>query len=136
MASLRTLIVAFAGAAAAWGPLPASAQEYQANVTEWMILPKYCWKQFNEKYTEPQFTITNCGGGMNHYCGALLDLQRAKRMKTNYERKGHLVVARRETLYTLSAMKRDGVSETCPIAKDVQATLNAIELQMKLHNIK
>ena len=140
MSFIRALSFAAAVGAGAWASLSspdaAAAQEYPANVMEWMALPKFCWRQFNQQFTGPEYSIGGCGVGMNHYCGALLDLGRAKRVKTPYQRRGYLLTARREAEYTLSAMKKDGVAETCPIASHVQATMREIELQYKLHNIK
>jgi hypothetical protein len=73
---------------------------------------------------------------MNHYCWGLLDLQRSKKAKSPAERKTLLETAREHTLYTLSWMKREGTTATCPIAAHVEGTLRDIQLQMKIYSLK
>ena len=115
----------------------AGAEPYSvAPVTEYMLLPKFCWGHFNDELQGEEFYIPRCGGGTNHYCDGLLSLQRSKKAKDIYARKVMLTSAKKDTLYTIGYLKRDGVVESCPIAPHVQQTLQEIELQMQIYHVK
>jgi len=99
---------------------------------EVIALPHFCYGQFlKEKYTAPEFNIPqSCGVGMNHYCPALVVLNRAnKSYADRMNRRGYLESAERQTVYTLEAMKK---SPSCPIRPHVENTYRQIQMQIKL----
>lgn len=97
---------------------------YKASALELAQLPKFCWSQYMD-IKGPEYEIRDCGVRMNHYCPALQDLMRAnKALGKPEERRRHLVLARRETLYTVNGMKD---YPACPIRAHVEGTLRQIE---------
>lgn len=81
-------------------------------------LPKYCWAQYSDTPLPAQqgFNITGCGPRMNHFCPALLAINRASEMSRSYEQRRSLAnYAAREVQYTLS-----GIPGSCPILQDVR----------------
>ena len=107
-----------------------------APVMEYTQLPKFCWGHFNDELEGEQYYIPRCGVGTNHYCDGLLSLQRSKKANDIYARKAMLASAKKDTLYTIGYIKRDGVLESCPISPHVQQTLQEIELQFQIYHIK
>jgi hypothetical protein len=81
-------------------------------------LPQYCWGQFDKKFAGlPGYTISNCGGGMNHFCMGLVYMLRANKPGTPRSQKiGPITQARVELQYTI-----DRMAPNCPISADVQA---------------
>ena len=72
---------------------------------------------------------SSCGVYVNHYCPALLEVIRANKSFDNLgARKQHLVVARRETLYTLNGIKG---FPACPIRGHVESTLKQVETSLR-----
>jgi len=98
--------------------------------SEALMLPQFCWAQYmdNMKGKGPQYTIPvwgdhGCGVNINHYCPALVELQRARKamgVKKKGERLQHLRVAKKDTLYTWNGIKDH---PSCPIWQHVQTTL-------------
>jgi hypothetical protein len=135
------IVVAVAKVAATLASGVKAASEDEVSVTEYITLPKFCWYQFSggkvaDANLGPESQVTNCGPHMNHYCYGLLDLQRSRKAKNVADRKMLLGRARTHTTYTLTGMKQDGTMTTCSITPHVEATMRAIELQMKIYNVK
>jgi hypothetical protein len=88
-------------------------------------LPAFCYSQYVEGATAPEFKIPpGCGPGMNHYCFALVELNRGKRAVGNRnQRLTHLKLSRAQTLYTLRAMEQ---YPHCPIRAHVDKTFNEV----------
>jgi len=108
-----------------------------ATVTEYVQLPKFCWSAFENSLVGPEFNIPpGCGVGSNHYCYGLLDLMRAKKAKTPAQKRPYLSAAKTNTVYTLSAFKREGLLATCPITAHAEGTMREIDLQYKIFGIK
>lgn len=107
-----------------------------APVSEYTLLPKFCWGHFNDDLKGEQYYIPGCGVGTNHYCDGLLDLQRAKKTKNVHQKKPMLARAKRDTLYTIGWLEREGVMGSCPISPHVKQTLQEIELQYQIYHIK
>ena len=116
----------------------ASAAPYSyAPVTEYMLLPKFCWGHFSEEFVGADYGMPkSCGVGMNHYCDGLLALQMSKKARNPTERRRMLVKAKDDTLYTIGWMKQVGTTDTCPMASHVQQTLQETELQFQIWKIK
>lgn len=108
----------------------ASATKYKAPAVEVVLLPQFCWAQYMENVEGPEYSISGCGVGMNHYCPALIELIEAKRSvgAKAKERAGHLAVAHDGVLYTLKAMKD---YPDCPIRSHVESTLREVESLQK-----
>ena len=94
-------------------------------ITEVLSLPQYCWYMMGK--TEPQFTINNCGSGMNHYCPSLVALNRSMRASKREQKVGWLQSAEYDANYTLKAMQPE-----CPIKADVERTVNSIKQRRKI----
>ena len=115
----------------------AAAAPYSvAPVTEYMLLPKFCWGHFNDDLQGEEYYIPRCGVGTNHYCDGLLDLQRSKKARNATDRRIMLVKAKTNTVYTVGWLQREGLMASCPITSHVQQTLQEIELQFQLYHIK
>jgi len=95
---------------------------------EAMMLPKFCWGQFmKNRFRGPEFRIQNCGPGMNHYCPALVALNRANRSFDSRTKRGYLQGARAQALYTVKAMEK---YPYCPIRGQVDRTYQQIEREL------
>lgn len=109
----------------------AEAPDYKPPAREALLTPRFCWKQFmGSKFSEPQFRIPRrtCGAFVNHYCYALIDLNRANRTFGDQgKRRAYLMKARKDTLYTLRGIKP---YPRCPIRAHVENTLRAIDAQL------
>jgi hypothetical protein len=106
------------------GPTPLlAAEDGQASASEVLSLPRYCWGQFNPNLTGPQFKINDCGVGMNHYCGSVLEFNRSYSTREEFRRVQHLTVALRGVEYTLGWMKD---YPNCPIREDVLKTYTRV----------
>ena len=112
----------------------AAAQGYAPGTTaaERLQLPKYCWAQYIDKnYSgNPEYSITGCGVGMNHFCPGLIYLIRAQKVsnppKVRAENAGGAIA---EFNYTKRAMTPD-----CRLRADVDAALakaKAIQASVK-----
>lgn len=115
-------------------PLRASAQSdldgWHPTVVEATMLPKFCWGQFmGNRFKGPEFTIPrdSCGVGMNHYCPALVSLNRANRSFDSRTKRGYLQGARAQALYTVKAMQK---YPHCPIRGQVDRTYQQIEREL------
>lgn len=109
----------------------AHATKYKAPASEVAQLPRFCWAQYMANVEGPQYEIPRktCGVFTNHYCPALLEVIRANKSFGNLGvRKQHLMVARKETLYTLFHMKE---FPSCPIRSHAESTLRAVETSLK-----
>ena len=109
----------------------AHATKYKAPASEVVLLPRFCWAQYMEKVDGPKYEIprSSCGVYMNHYCPALLEVIRAnKSFGDPGVRKQHLIVARKETIYTLNGMKD---FPSCPIRGHAETTLREVETSLK-----
>ena len=129
MYSLKTLL--FFMSLSSGTALAIEMTGFQASPAEVMALPQFCYAQFlGEKYSAPQYRIPeSCGVGMNHYCPALVVLNRAnKSYAERMHRRGYLESAERQTIYTLKAMEK---YPNCPIRSQVETTYRLIEMQIK-----
>lgn len=117
----------------AWGGT-ASAQlkpDWQADKSEAVLLPQYCWNQMLDPNLKDSKYSIPCGGGMNHYCLGLLAEIRANRTSGNMPlKKLYLDRAKTNIRYTLDRME-----PSCSIAGDVQASAMRIDrLNRMYHN--
>jgi hypothetical protein len=87
---------------------PASGQTASTNATAVEIaqLPTFCWAQFGVPNTDgDQFRMQACGPGANHYCGALIQLIRAKHAPNKSARLDLVGHADADVAYTERAIK-------------------------------
>ena len=77
----------------------------KATASEVLMLPRFCWWEYNAAYKDTQLEIRNCGPGMNHYCSALVKFSRAERMSDRFKRIDTLNSVLRDVEYTLGWMK-------------------------------
>jgi hypothetical protein len=111
----------------------AIAAKYTAPASEVAMLPQFCWAQYMDNVSGPQYTIHDCGVFTNHYCPALLELQRANKAfgtKKRGERVQHLQVAKKETLYTLNGIKD---YPNCHIRQHVENTLKEVNTLLNIY---
>jgi hypothetical protein len=105
------------------GNAPAAFGGYGDGVTaiEKAQLPRFCWKQMEIPNAEgPEFTIpASCGVGMNHYCGGLVYLIRAKSAAGKAKRLSLLGLADEGIRYTEQWMNK---SPNCPIRGHLEAS--------------
>jgi len=96
--------------AAQWNPTPADK----------LKLPQYCWSQFDAifaKQTGIKMPIQICGGEMNHFCPALVMLNRAQDSKYHPNTRQDMM---REALGGINYTYR-GMPANCPLKPDVDA---------------
>jgi hypothetical protein len=89
-------------------------------------LPPYCWEQYLNGVSGPQYRIDTqtCGPAVNHYCPGLVELMRAKgSIGDSRKRSYHLKRAQHQTLYTLKGIEK---YPACAIRGHAQKTLNEI----------
>ena len=89
------------------------------SAVEIVQLPKFCWRQMGANVTGPEFSIGNCGPGMNHYCAGLVALMRAKGATSKGQRLSMLGLADTNVRYTENWMKD---YPNCPIRDHVAAS--------------
>jgi len=109
------------------------AAKYSAPASEIAMLPHFCYAQYVDNVSGPEYTIHDCGPIVNHYCPALLELQRAQKaigVKKKGERLQHLQVAKRDTLYTLNGIKG---FPNCPIRQHVESTLMQVNTLLNVY---
>jgi len=99
----------------------AHGQQHMPSAIELAQLPKFCYAQFKvPKATGPEYTIHDCGPGMNHYCYGLLDLVRARGYQPNkVSRLQWLGHAEQSIGYTEGWMKD---YPKCPLREHVAAS--------------
>jgi len=117
--------------------VPSDAAPYKAAASEIALLPKFCYQQYVDGVSGPEYSFPpadSCGYAMNHYCGGLISLIRAKRVVGNpRERQTKLAVARADVVYTVKGMEQ---YPACPIRDHVNATLTEIDFLMKIYGKK
>ena len=88
-------------------------------------LPQFCWEQYGAAQG-PQYRIgRDCGPMMNHYCGALVELLRAKKSAGDrIKRLTHLKLARESAIYTHSGMEK---YPSCSIRDHVMRSMREID---------
>jgi hypothetical protein len=98
----------------------ANGQQYPTAL-EVAQLPRFCWAQYKvPNATGDQFKIQGCGPAMNHYCGGLTWIIRAKGyVPKKNERLTMLKRAMVDIRYTEDGMKR---YPACPIRDHVMAS--------------
>lgn len=88
---------------------PRIPPKYPASPMEIAYLPKYCYNQYVDgALGGREFSITAdaCGYEMNHFCPALVYLQRASQIdKPKSERRGAVNDAIKDIEYTIRGMK-------------------------------
>jgi hypothetical protein len=128
---MRELLTVILAVGAAFLVLPCWAGGYKAPASEVMALPKFCWNQYSDQPLGPDFQIprSSCGDGMNHYCPALLMVNRSSKAKTKSARTQLLQVGLKETEYTLNWMKN---YPECPIREHVEQTLYRVRTALGL----
>ncbi|HKJ09997.1 MAG TPA: hypothetical protein VKA76_13005 [Gammaproteobacteria bacterium] len=94
-----------------------------------MLLPKFCWGQYlNLK--GPQYSINNCGPGMNHYCPSLILLNRGERTFGKAGKKRTLLrYAKKGFIYTLKWMKK---YPNCPLRARAEASLRRVNMDLSI----
>jgi len=99
-------------------------------------LPHFCWGKLNVPgATGPEFNLPDpgdCGWAMNHYCGALVLIIRAKRASKS-ERQSLLGAADGDIAYTERAMKD---YPRCSIRPHVEASRAELENLMVLYGYR
>lgn len=94
---------------------------FRPSVMEVMLLPKYCWGQFDTRFRGPGMQAYNfpprevCGERMNHFCPAIVSLARAK--KDAGMRGYWLDVANGHIDYTLKALSE---VPKCPLSSEIE----------------
>lgn len=99
----------------------------QASAAEVLMLPQFCWWEFNAAYKDLG-QIQNCGVGMNHYCVALLGFNRSQSTSDRVKKIQGLKGALREVEYTLGWMKRENTMDTCSIREHVLQSYKKVRL--------
>lgn len=89
------------------------------SASEVLLLPGFCWGEYNPAIKNTGKGINNCGPGMNHYCPAVLEFNRSYSTRERFRRVQHLEVALRGVEYTLGWMKN---YPDCSIRQDVLQT--------------
>lgn len=104
---------------------------YKAPLENVMLLPQYCWGQYDAQFQAPQYFISRslCGVGMNHYCPGLLEYQKAMAETSPGRRFQRLKVVLGDIQYTLSWMKD---YPNCPIRGDVLRLQNQVRMGLGL----
>jgi hypothetical protein len=75
----------------------------------------------------------DCPATINHYCLGLLKIVRANKVVSDRALKKELYqLAKRDTLYTLTGIMKDGPA--CALREDAENTLKLIETRLKLLN--
>lgn len=97
----------------------AGYRQGKASASEVLMLPRFCWWEYNPAFKDTAKEINNCGPGMNHYCQAVLEFNRLYSTRESFRRVQHLKVALRGVEYTLGWMKD---YPNCTIRQDVQQT--------------
>ena len=105
----------------------AQAGVYKAPLENVMLLPQYCWGQYDAQFQAPQYFISRslCGPGMNHYCPGLLEYQKAMAETSPGQRIRRLNVVMADIQYTLRWMKD---YPNCSIRGDVLRMQNQVRM--------
>lgn len=123
--SLLISLVAGVGTAAGQALPPKKAQAdlsgFAPTIMETMLLPKYCWGQFNSQFRGAGMAAYNlpprevCGERMNHFCPAIVSLNRARK---DARMRGYWIgVARDHIEYTLKALRE---VPACPLSGEIE----------------
>ena len=134
MSVLRTiaLVIPLALAFFSLGALAKDLEGWHPSAVEAARLPTFCWRQFfGDKYRGPQFEFPRklCGAGTNHYCPALVLLNRANQLSySSARRRFFLLAAKKKTLYTLRWIKK---YPRCPLHGEAEKTLQVIEIRLR-----
>ena len=113
----------------------ADGTEFRPTASEIMLLPQFCWGQFNPEFKGKgaQYDISqfpNCGLGTNHYCPGLVAINRANR---DYKRRGYWIsVAEGQIAYTVRSL---GKYPQCGLKPHVEQTASRLRV-MKMHQSK
>lgn len=109
--------------------IAAHAGTYKAPLEDVMLLPQYCWGQYDKSFQGPQYSISRplCGPGMNHYCPGLLEYQKAQNALSRGERIRRLNVVLTDIHYTLQWMKD---YPNCNIRGDVLQLQNRVLMDL------
>jgi hypothetical protein len=97
----------------------------QASAGEVLMLPRFCWWEYNAAFKDTALEIQGCGVGMNHYCSALVEFNRAKSTLDRFKKGQKLNVALRGVEYTLSWMKD---YPGCSIRQHVEKTYASVRM--------
>jgi len=110
------LLPFLAAAHGAWG----QTASLNATAMEIAQLPRFCWAQFQVPNADgPEFRMSDCGPAANHYCGALIQVIRAKHTSNKSSRLDLLGHANADVSYT-----ERGIQDypRCSIRQDLAAT--------------
>lgn len=91
----------------------------KASASEVLMLPRFCWWEYNAAFKGTELEIQRCGVGMNHYCPALVEFNRAQSTLDRFKKTQKLEGALRGVEYTLGWMKD---SPSCSIRQHVEQT--------------
>ena len=135
MPVLRTIALLIPLALAFFPPGALAVKDIEGwhpSVVEAVRLPKFCWKQFfGDRFRGPQYEIPRkfCGVGTNHYCPALVLLNRANKVSySSAWRRAFLLDAKKKTLYTLKAIAK---FPRCPLHGEAEETYKIIEMRLR-----
>lgn len=91
----------------------------QASASEVLMLPRFCWWEYNAAFKDTALEIQGCGVGMNHYCSALVEFNRAQSTLDRFKKTYKLEAVLRGVEYTLGWMKE---YPNCSIRQHVEQT--------------
>ncbi len=107
------------------------AASYHAPLQQIMLLPQFCWGQYNDAFKGSQYVIptSQCGWFINHYCPGLIQLQKSTDLSlSRNERRTALIHAEENTEYTLHGIAN---YPDCPIRAHVEKTYQDIKTRLE-----
>ena len=110
----------------------ADGTEFRPTASEIMLLPQFCWGQFNPAFKGKgaQYDISqfpNCGVGTNHYCPGLVAINRANR---DYKRRGYWIrVAEDQIGYTIRSLSKHPQCALNPHVEQTASRLRVMKMQ-------
>jgi hypothetical protein len=110
----------------------ADGTEFRPTASEIMLLPQFCWGQFNPAFKGKgaQYDISqfpNCGVGTNHYCPGLVAINRANR---DYKRRGYWIrVAEDQIGYTVRSLSKHPQCALNPHVEQTASRLRVMKMQ-------
>lgn len=128
-AAIKALVVfGIAGYAAMACAAPADiAEQWNPPTLERLKLPKYCWAQFDAAYAKQSGTkmpTQICGVTMNHFCPALVMLNRAQDSKYSPNTRQDIM---REAFGGLNYTQKN-MPPNCPLKPDLEAAKSKADL--------
>jgi hypothetical protein len=117
--ALAALLIAGCSTIAAAAPADI-AEQWNPPLLERLKLPQYCWAQFDANFAKQSGTkspVQMCGSTMNHFCPALVMLNRAQDSKYHPNTRHDMM---REAIGGINYTYK-GMPPNCPLKPDVDA---------------